>query len=68
MRVSTGQLNYPIKKRKPSINGGEIIIAERTGSRLHPYVVWRMDDKGFCEGGDYANTWDEALKHFAERV
>jgi hypothetical protein len=64
---TTTQHGYPILRRKASANGGEIVIAKLDHNRAHPFVVWRMDDQGICEGGDYCATEDEAGRAFCLR-
>lgn len=51
---------YPIISSRPSINGGWLIIAKREDHPVHPFVVWRQDERGVCEGGDYCHTLEEA--------
>lgn len=60
---------FPILARKSSINGGEIVIAHRTDVNTpHPFVVWRMSERGMCEGGDYCADLVAATRAFAWRV
>ncbi len=59
---------YPIVDRKPSkVPGSAVILAIRPGN-FQPFVVWRMEADGACEGGQYIEGIARAAEAFAERL
>lgn len=61
---------FVIVQRKPStVEGCAVVCAFRGPSMIgnHPFVIWRMDADGICEGGDYRETLAEAAAAFEAR-
>lgn len=58
--------NYPIVRRKCSLDGSEIVIVKRE-HKYHPFIVWKMYPDGVCVSGGYHETLREANEDYFYR-
>jgi hypothetical protein len=60
---------FPILQRKPHSDPRSEIVAVFLGAdSAQPFVVWRMDSDGHCEGGDYCSSLASLAAAFERRT
>lgn len=57
-----------VLERKPSVNGGNIILVNLVTDPFTPYVTWSEDQNGNTFSGHYFESYDEALKDYHKRA